>query len=190
MATELRGETFGPDEISVLDLPVDGRSYFSSLLPSSYMGSMLILKRPNMPIETLCSPETSIGRIACVLREAAARITPSLVHDAFTLLQSLLDHDRFTIACMDLTGMHAMISNLMLFQTSEVSFGDEFFADGGCPPAMRPQIERGHKRFRFLVIYPMRNDGGVELVLGTFPEELDMLKSDEEFIRYAKLIDR
>jgi hypothetical protein len=35
----------------------------------------------------------------------------------------------------------------------------------------------------------MRNDGGVELVLGTFPEELDMLKSDEEFIRYAKLID-
>jgi len=115
VATELRGQTFGPDEISVLDLPVDGRSYFSSLLPSSYMGSMLILKRPNMPIETLCSPETSIGRIACVLREAAARITPSLVHDAFTLLQSLLDHDRFTIACMDLTGMHAMISNLMLF---------------------------------------------------------------------------
>ena len=188
-AKEVRGEAFRPDEISILELPVDSRPYFSSLLPSSYMGSMLILNRPNMPIETLCSPETSIGRIACVLREAAARITPSLVHDAFTLLQTLPDYSRFTTACMGLEGMHAMISNLMLFQTSEISFGGEFFADGGCPAAMRPQIERGHKRFRFLVIYPMKNDGGVELVLGTFPEELEMLQTDAQFTTYAKLID-
>lgn len=189
VAKELRGETFGPDEISVLELPVDGRAYFSSLLPSSYMGSMLILNRPNMPTETLCSPETSIGRIAYHLREAAANITPSLVHDAFTLLRSLPDYSKFTIACIGLTGMHAMISNLMLFQTSEISFGDAFFADGGSPAALRPQIERGHKRFRFLVIYPMKNDGGVELVMGTNPEELEMLKTDEEFTKYAKLMD-
>lgn len=189
VAKELRGETFAPDEISVLELPVDGRPYLSSLLPSSYMGSMLILNRPNMPIETLCSPETSIGRIACLLREAAARITPSLVHDAFTLLQSLPDYSRFTTACVGLSGMHAMISNLMLFQTSEISFGDQFFAGGGCPEALRPQIERGHKRFRFLVIYPMKDDGGVELVLGTFPEELDMLKRDDEFTKYTELTD-
>lgn len=189
VAKELRGETFGPDEISVLELPVDGRPYFSSLLPSSYMGSMLILNRPNMPVEALCSPETSIGRIAYLLREAAARITPSLVHDAFTLLQSLPDYTRFTTACMGLAGMHAMISNLMLFQTSEISFGDGFFTGGGSPEAMRPQIERGHKRFRFLVIYPMKKYGGVELVLGTFPEELERLKRDEEFTKYAKLVD-
>ncbi|KAL9018038.1 MAG: hypothetical protein Q9185_004640 [Variospora sp. 1 TL-2023] len=189
VATELRGETFGPDEISVLELPVDTRPYFSSLLPSTYMGSMLILNRPNMPVETLCSPHTSIGRIACHLREAAARITPSLVHDAFTLLRSLPNHDRFTTAVMGLEGMHAMISNLMLFPTSEISFGDGIFADGGSPEAMRPLVERGNKRMRFLVIHPMKNDGGIELVLGTRREELEMLKSDEEFMRYAELID-
>ena len=189
VATELRGETFGPDEISVLELPVDGRPYFSSLLPSSYMGSMLILNRPNMPVETLCSPQTSIGRIASLLREAAARINPSLVHDAFTLLQSLPDYSRFTTACMGLAGMHAMISNLMLFQMSDISFGDAFFAGGGSPEALRPQVERGNKRFRFLVIYPMKNDGGVELALGTFPEELEMLKADKEFTKYARLMD-
>lgn len=189
VAKELRGETFGPDEISILELPVDGRPYFSSLLPSSYMGSMLLLNRPNMSVETLCSPKTSIGRIAYLLREAAARITPSLVHDVFTLLQSLPDYSQFSIACYGLTGMNAMISNLMLFSTSEISFGDGFFADGGSPAAMRPLIERGHKRFRFLVIYPMRTDGGVELGMGTTPEELEMLKTDEEFTRYAKLVD-
>lgn len=189
VAKELRGERFGPDEISVLELPVDGRPYFSSLLPSSYMGSMLIVNRPNMPVETLCSPKTSIGRIAYLLREAAARITPSLVHDAYTLLRSLPDYSRFTNACMGLEGMHAMISNLMLFQTSEISFGDGFFAGGGSPEAMRPQIERVSKHFRFLVIYPIKSDGGVELVLGTLPEELEMLKTDEEFTKYAKLMD-
>ena len=189
VAKELRREMFGPHEISILELPVDGRPYFSSLLPSSYMGSMLILNRPNMPVATLCSPETSIGRVAYLLREAAARITPSLVHDAFTLLRSLPDYSRFTNACMGLAGMHAMISNMMLFQTSEISFGDRFFADGGSPVAMRPQLNRVNKRFRFLVIYPIKNDGGVELVLGTLPEELEMLKSDEEFTKYAKLME-
>ena len=189
VAKELRGEKFGPDDISILELPVDGRPYFSSLLPSSYMGSMLILNRPNMPVETLCSPETTIGRIAYLLREAAARITPSLVHDAFTLLRSLPDYSRFTDACMGLESMHAMLSNLMLFQTSEISFGDEFFASGGSPEAMRPQIERLNKRFRFLVIYPMKSDGGVELSLGTSPKELEMLKTDEEFTKYATLME-
>ncbi|KAI4198519.1 MAG: hypothetical protein LQ350_005248 [Teloschistes chrysophthalmus] len=189
VATELRGERFTPDEISILELPVDGRPYFSSLLPSSYMGSMLIVNRPNMPIETLCSPKTSIGRVAQILREAAGRITPSLVHDAFTLLQSLPDYSRFTNACMGLEGMHAMISNLILFQTSEVTFGEGLFADGGSPAAMRPRLGPLQKYFRFLVIFPMRDDGGVELVLGTSPEELEMLRLDKDFTRYAQFTD-
>lgn len=189
VAKELRGVTFGLDEKSILELPIDGRPYFSSQLPSTYMGSMLILSRTTMPVETLCSPDTSIGRIAYLLRETAATITPSLFHDAYTLLRSMSDYSKPATANMGIEHMNAMISNLMLFQTSEISFGDGFFANGGSPEAMRPQIERGHRRFRFLVIYPMRLDGGVELVLGTLPEELKMLKTDEEFMKYATLVD-
>lgn len=188
VAKELRGETFRSGELSILELPIDGRPYFSSALPSSYMGSMLILNRPTMPIETLCSPSTTIGRIAYVIREAAARITPSLVHDAFTLLQSMTDYSKPATANMGIEHMNAMVSNLMLFQTSDITFGDGLFV-GGRPEAMRPQIERGHRRFRFLVINPKRKDGGVELVFGTLPEELKMLKTDEEFTRYAQLVD-
>ncbi|EXM17844.1 Chloramphenicol acetyltransferase-like domain superfamily [Fusarium oxysporum f. sp. vasinfectum] len=188
VAKEIRNQTFQPDELSILEMPIDGRAYFSSLLPSSYMGSLLIMNRPVMPIETLCSPETNISRIARVIREAAARITPSVVHDTFTLLRSMTDYSKPATANMGLEHMNAMISNMMLFQTSDISFGDSFF-EGGSPEAMRPQIERGHRRFRFLVISPMRKDGGVELVLGTLPEELNMLMSDEEFTKYAVLLD-
>ncbi|KAF5565221.1 nonribosomal peptide synthetase [Fusarium napiforme] len=188
VAKEIRNQTFQPDELSILEMPIDGRPYFSSLLPSSYMGSLLVMNRPVMPIETLCSPGTNISQIARVIREAAARITPSLVHDTFTLLRSMTDYSKPATANMGLEHMNAMISNMMLFQTSDISFGDSFF-EGGSPEAMRPQIERGHRRFRFLVISPMRKDGGVELVLGTLPEELNMLMSDEEFTKYAVLLD-
>ena len=188
VAKETRGATFDATCMSILELPIDGRPYFSPSLPSSYMGSMLILNRPTMPIETLCSPHTSIGKIASLIREAASRITPSLVHDAFTLLRSMSDYSQPATANMGVDHMNAMVSNMMLFQTSEISFGNAFFA-GGTPEAMRPQIERGHRRFRFLLISPMRKDGGVELVLGTLPEELKMLEADAEFTKYAKLVD-
>ncbi|KXT02248.1 hypothetical protein AC578_5081 [Pseudocercospora eumusae] len=189
VATEIHGQTIGSDELSILELPIDGRPYYSSHLPATYMGSMLILNRPNMPVRELCSPTTSIGQVACILREAASRITPNLVHDAFTLLQTLPNYDRFSLADMGLDSMHAMISNMILFQTSDICFGDGFFDNGGFPDTLRPQIERGNRRFRFLVIYPLRPDGGIELVLGTLPDELDMLRRDEEVIKYAQLID-
>lgn len=189
VAKEIRKQTFQPDEMSILELPTDGRPYFSSLLPSTYMGSLLILNRSTMPIETLCSSETSIGRVAYLLRQSASSITPSLVHDAFTILQSLPDHSRFSTANMGLEHMHAMISNMMMFPMSEICFGDKFFSNAGSPESMRPQIERGNGRFRFLVIFPMKPDGGIELVLGTHPEELEMFNSDEEFTKYAHLVD-
>ncbi|KAK2839260.1 putative NRPS-like protein biosynthetic cluster [Arthroderma sp. PD_2] len=189
VATEIRKQAFGPDDMSILELPTDGRPHFSSRLPSTYMGSVLILNRCSMPVETLCSPDTSIGHVAYLLRQSSARITPSLVHDAFTILQSLPDHSRFSTANMGLEHMHAMISNMMLFPTNEISFGDQLFANGGSPESMRPQVDRGNGRFRFLVIYPMKKDGGVELVLGTHPEELEMFKTDDEFTKYADLVD-
>ncbi|KAG5206092.1 Transferase family [Trichophyton interdigitale] len=189
VAKEIRKQTFGPDEMSILELPTDGRPYFSTSLPSTYMGSVLIMNRCSIPVETLCSPDTSIGYVAYMLRQSTARITPSLVHDAFTILQSLPDHSRFSTANMGLEHMHAMISNMMLFPTSEISFGSKFFANGGCPESMRPQVDRANGIFRFLAIYPMKKDGGVELVLGTHAEELEMFKTDPEFTKYADLVD-
>ncbi|KAL4778524.1 Pyoverdine/dityrosine biosynthesis protein-domain-containing protein [Aspergillus varians] len=189
IATEIRKQTFSPSEVSILELPTDGRPYFSSLLPETYMGSMLILNRSTMPINDLVSNNTSISQVAQLLRQSAARITPSLLHDALTILKSLPDHSRFSTANMGIEHMHAMISNMMLFPFNEVCFGDTLFANGGLPESMRPQLERGNSRFRFLVIFPLKKDGGVELVLGTHPEELEMFLADEEFTRYAVLSD-
>lgn len=177
------------DGMSILEAPTDSRAHFSSLLPETYMGSMLVMSRSVLSTEELCAPTTSLGRISQVLRDTAARITPSLVHDAFTILQSLPDHTRFSTANMGLHHMHAMISNLMLFQVREIDFGSKLFANDGSPEMMRPQLVRAHGRFRFLIVSPMKKDGAVELVLGTFPEERDFFNADTEFNEYARIVD-
>ncbi|KXH33808.1 hypothetical protein CSIM01_12061 [Colletotrichum simmondsii] len=183
VATQLRNETFEPDEMAIVELPVDARPYFSKLLPESYMGNLVVINRPSMPVATLCGTETTVAQISQVLRAAAVHITPSLVHDAFTLLQSVPDFTKVTTACMGMEGMHTAVNNLMLFQTSAISFGDEFLDDGGVPSAMRVQMDAINAAFRMLVIHPLREDGGIELVIGTLPEELDALLTDGEFTR-------
>lgn len=188
VAKELHGLNFGPSDLAIVEMPIDARPYFSSLLPASYMGSCLVTNRPYMPVEELCAPETSIGRVAYLFREAATNITPSLVHDAFTLLQSIPDYSMLTNACMGLGGVHIMMNNMMSFQTSEISFGGEFFANDGVPDTMRIQMDRFNTAFRLAIICPMRKDGGVELLLGTLPEELGTLIADEEFTEHAEIL--
>lgn len=141
-----------------------------------------------MPIKMLCSDQTTISSVAYLLRKPAARITPSVVYNAFSILYSLPNHERFPTANIDLEHIHAMIPKMMLFPTNEVCFGDAFFANGGYVESLRPQLERGNGRFRFLVILPIRKDGGIELVFGTHPEELEMLQADEEFTKFAELL--
>ncbi|KAI1266947.1 transferase family protein [Xylariaceae sp. FL1019] len=189
VATEIRKQTFGPDDIAILESVVDGRPFFSELLPSTYMGSLLLFNRPSMPVETFCSPSTSVAQVARLIRDAGARITPQVAHDTFCLYQNIEDRSRFGGAGVGLEHMHTLISNVMMFSTDELGFGERLFDDGGIPFTMRPQLERHVGRFRINVIFPMTKDGSVELVCGTHPEELDMLQKDEEFSRYADLID-
>jgi hypothetical protein len=143
-----------------------------------------------MPVEELCSPNTSLAKVAHLIRKTIAKVDTALVHDAFTLLRSMTDYTKPATANMGLEHMNEMISNMILWQQEEnlSSFGEGLFA-GGKPKAAYPQIERGHRRFRFSLVHPMRSDGGVELELGTLPEERKMLQQDEHFTRYAKLLD-
>jgi hypothetical protein len=190
VAKEVRGQVFGPNELSILEIPIDGRLYFSSQLPSSYAGSLLIMSRTIMSVEELCSPNTSLAKVAYLIRKTIAKVNTELVHDAFTLLRSMTDYTKPATANMGLEHMNEMISNMILWQPEDniSSFGEGIFA-GGRPEAVRPQIERGHRRFRFSLIHPLRADGGVELELGTLPEELKRLQTDEHFTKYAEFYD-
>ncbi len=78
---------------------------------------------------------------------------------------------------------------MILFQMSEINIRGKFFNNGGELKTTRPQLKEGGGSFRFLVIFLLEKDGGVELVLGTFPEERDVLQKNNGCTRYAELMD-
>ncbi|KAF1934949.1 acetyl-CoA synthetase-like protein [Clathrospora elynae] len=182
------GRSFTMDECCVFESLTDSRPYFSSLLPSSYMGSMLFFNRTRTPIHELCDPHTSISDVAHMLRSSAARMTPPLIHDAFTLLQQVPDYTVHSMASKGLHHMNTLVSNMMLVQLDELNFGERYFANEGVPELMRLPIERPNKSLRFLCVYPFRADGRLEVAVGMFPEEREMLERDEEFMRYTEFV--
>lgn len=194
VSTELRSTSIPPSQLSIVEMPIDARTYFSNLLPSSYMGSCLITNRPSLPVQELVSPSTKLSTIAKIFKEAGKHISPQLIHDAFTLLQSVPDYTMITNACMGLAGFHCMMNNMMLFRTDEIKFGFDgagkrgLLGRNGVPEAMRVQMDRFNTAFRLLVILPMRADGGVELLLGTLPEEFAMLMRDGEFGEFTSFL--
>ena len=94
-------------------------------------------------------------------------------------------------------GFDLAMTNLMLFETGEVLafggdvFGEEGEGSGGSkggPVALRMLQGVQNSAHRLDIILPMRKDGGVEVVLGTFPDELEAMLGDGEWMRYARLM--
>ncbi|KAI1268145.1 hypothetical protein F5Y18DRAFT_442588 [Xylariaceae sp. FL1019] len=186
-----RPEHSSPDDTAIIEMPTDARPYFSSHLPPSYMANCLLMNRLSMPVSELCSSQTALYKIAQVFREARNRVNQELAHDAFSLLHTIPDnspgsHSAAFIGQGLQDGWHSVINNLLLFQTNDMGpFGGDVFE---APEAVRLQMDRLNNAFRVLFIHPMREDGGVELMLGTFPEELNAMMNDGDFTQYAEFM--
>ncbi|KAJ3525312.1 hypothetical protein NM208_g11694 [Fusarium decemcellulare] len=172
-------------------MPTDARPYFSSHLPPTYMANCVIMNRQYMSVSELCSSQTPLYKIAQICREARNRIDQELVHDAFSLLHSIPDnspgnHSTAFLGQGIQDGVHCLFNNMMLFQASDMGpFGGDVFE---APETVRLQMDWLNGAFRGLFIYPMREDGGVELMLGTLPEELDAMMNDGEFAQFAEFL--
>ncbi|KAI0188862.1 transferase family protein [Astrocystis sublimbata] len=188
VATELKGRRFGKEDKSIIEVPIDGRRWFSELLPESYLGTLLVIRRTSLAIKYLCSPTTSIGKVALRTREDANMISSELVHDVFNLYMNLQDHNQWQPGSA--RGAHSMsfaVSNSMAIETDNYALGGSVFANGGAPEAVRVPVGRMVGGHRCLFLLPLAKDGAIEFAVGLNAEELKMLMSDKEFTRYAGL---
>ncbi|GKU06934.1 unnamed protein product, partial [Fusarium langsethiae] len=186
-----RPENSSPDDTSIIEMPTDVRPYFSAHLPPTYMANGVIMNRQYMSVSELCSSETSLYKIAQICRQTRTRIDQELVHDAFGLLHTIQDNSPGNHATAFLgqgiqDGPHSLFNNMMLFQAKDIGvFGGGIF---DAPNAVRVQMDWLNKAFRSLFILPIREDGGVELLLGTLSEELDAMMNDAEFMQFAEFL--
>ncbi|KAM7185984.1 acetyl-CoA synthetase-like protein [Naviculisporaceae sp. PSN 640] len=207
VASQSQSQPIPLDTPSILEIAVDGRAYFSTLLPSTYMGNLMLFNRLPLPLSDLITADkpNSSGSIAAIsqkIRSSASLINAKLFHDAYALSHSpqVSDYSQFKYAFMRHDGFDLAITNLMLFETGEVlAFGKDLFEDAeateeekaknkGGPAAMRMPHGVQNSAHRLVVIFPLRKDGGVEILVGTFPEEKEAMLKDEEWMAYAQLM--
>ncbi len=170
-------------------MPIDARTYFSTLLPLFLHGQLSrdeqalhgrvgrALRAGDEPwthrihFPRGCRQHQRIARARCL---HAPAVGAGLQHD----------HER----------MHGSRGHAR-YDEQHDALSDErdivwwrVLASSGVPETMRVQMDRFNTAFRLLVILPMRNDGGIELLLGTLPEEFAMLMKDKEFMEYASFL--
>lgn len=180
------------DATSVFEAPVDVRDAFGPGFPPAYAGNCWLLATASMPLAELLAPGTTLGRIAQVLRRGAARLDRRAIHDAYALLRAAgRDLSRVQGRFVDrLDSADFLVSNMIFFPMSEISFGDRYFGNGGTPQAVRvlhgqyaPHVRLGHVLPRNI------SHGGVEISVNLFDDEMVYLDADEEVNRYLVTIE-
>ncbi|KAI1811932.1 hypothetical protein GGS20DRAFT_63785 [Poronia punctata] len=176
-----------PDTPSCLELTLDGRPDFSTALPSTYLGNVILINQSFLSLSELTSPETPISVVARVIRENGSRIHPDSVLDAYTLVKNIPDYNQLKLRFMTVEGNDMMITSLLMIP-SGISFGSEYFENDGQPAAMRPLMDGFEMFFRISFILPMKSHGGIEFVVSLYDEEMKELIQDKEFGKYAMLL--
>lgn len=179
------------DGMSVFESPVDVRSRLGTDFPQDYLGNCFLLNTGRMPLAQLIAPSTPLGLVAQCLRQGAARLNSATVREAYGLLRSTPDLSRVQGRFVEREDSSDMlVSNIVHFPMSEISFGDRYFGNGGVPQSLRvlhagyaPYVRLGH------ILPRNQTHGGVELSMNLFDDEMVYLEEDEEFNRYLVAIE-
>ena len=166
-----------------LDLPFDVRPYFSQILPPNYLGNFTMINQTLLPLSDLVAPLRSVGSVARTIRQVAGEVTPASLMDAYTLVKTVRTSLKLDNLKVDGNGL--MITSLLAFPLAEICFGETIFGNGGKPEALRTLMGAINQSFRYCVILPRKDHGGVEFVANLFPREMDVLMEDEEFDKYV-----
>lgn len=176
-----------PDPSSCLEMTLDGRSDFSTALPPTYLGNVILINQSFFSLSKLISTQTAISEVAQVIRENGSRIHPGSVLDAYTLVKNIPDYNQLKLRFTTVEGNDMMITSLLKFPSS-ISFGTEFFENEGQPAALRPLMGGFEIFFRICFILPMKSHGGIEFVVSLYDDEMEELLQDREFGNYAMLL--
>lgn len=175
-----------------LNLIYDGRATFSSALPPTYLGNITFNVFSELPLSELMATESesSLGNIMTLLRQNASHGDQVNLLNLFNLLDHFPSYDelirlkRRRMPLID--GNNMQVSSLMHITLDDICFGDgAVFGNRGCPESARILMDACNSFTRTCLILPRKKNGGVEVLVGLYGEELDALMADEEFTRYA-----
>ncbi|RWA08998.1 hypothetical protein EKO27_g6116 [Xylaria grammica] len=187
MSTEGHDPPQEQDPLACLEMTLDGRPDFSTALPPSYLGNVILINQSYLPLARITSTNTTLSEVAHVIRENGSRIQPESILDAYTLVKNIPDFNELKLRFTAVEGNDMMITSLLKFPAS-LNFGDDVFENNGQPEAIRPLMGGFETFFRISFILPMKSHGGVEFVVSLYDDEMEKLLQDEEFGKYAMFL--
>lgn len=179
------------DGAARLNLIYDGRATFSPALPPMYLGNLTFNVFSELPLRALIAPEaSSLGRIHALLRANAGLGDQVNLLNLYGLLDHLPSYDELIRLkrrrMPDIDSNNMQVSSLMQISLEALCFGDgPVFGNKGCPEASRILMDACNSFTRTCLVLPRNRNGGAEVLVGLYPEELDSLMADKEFSRYA-----
>ncbi|KAK4508765.1 hypothetical protein PRZ48_002504 [Zasmidium cellare] len=177
--------THKKDQLALLQCPMDGRGVYSSSQTTNYIGNFVVLNETSFSLQDLVNPETPLQDVALRVRQSAACITRDTVHQAYVLAREIKDFTAIDHAFTTLEGFALMISSLAAFPAEQFDLGDRLFANKGRADRLRPLMSGFNGAHRFCVVLPFNQQGGLEVVVSLFADEMEELLRDEEFSQYA-----
>lgn len=177
-------------KLATLAVPFDARPKLTQSLKASFLGNLNFENKLTLPLETLIDGSTTIPWIARKISDdAAGHGHKAALNNAYRVLQDVPEYGvesaQLRASRMSATSASVGILSPVVLPFNDTCFGEDVFGNQGKPEAFRPLMGACNRGYRTCFVIPRKYHGGIEFVMTLFEHEMEFLRHDGEFGRYA-----
>ncbi|RYP61518.1 hypothetical protein DL770_009772 [Monosporascus sp. CRB-9-2] len=188
MKARFPGDNTGERDMdSNYQIAVDGRMHLSASLESSYLGNVIFFATSTLPLSVVTAPSATLTSLALALRTSLDSYTVSDMRQSFGIAQDIADYSTLTYTFAGLSGATMNVSTTLQAPIFTLDFGPAFGVGGtGNLECIRVFKDELDQAFRRVLVMPMMKDGGFEILVALFEDEMNRLLADEEWAKYVQ----
>lgn len=173
------------EEPSIYQIALDGRSRLGGDPLETYLGDAFFFATTTLPLSTVLSPSSpeALGTLAETLHATLDGISRADLLAAFGAAYNLDGYANLAYSLAGVAGASMIVVPQDYISLPALDFGPAI----GTPDCERPPGDEWNDFFRRTVILPAASGKGLEVLVSLYDEEMQRLKADEEFVRYAKV---
>ncbi|OTB04036.1 hypothetical protein M426DRAFT_321122 [Hypoxylon sp. CI-4A] len=170
------------DEPSDYQIALDGREKLGEEF-DSYLGDTFFFATTTLPLAEVLAPTTTLTKLARTVREQLDSLSRDDLLAAFGSAHNLPGYANLPYSLAGIVGASMIVVTHQYINLPTLDFGPAL----GSPACERPPGDEWNELFRRTIIMPTASGKGVEVLAALFDDEMDRLKADEEFGKYAKV---
>lgn len=187
MKARFPGDNSGSNDMdSNFQIAVDGRVSLSKNMKSSYLGNVVFFATSTLPLSVVTSPFTTLTPLASHLRKSLDAYTVSDMRKSFGIAQDISDYTSLSYTFAGLAGATMNVSTTLQAPVFTLDFGPALgYGGSGQLECIRVFKDELDQTFRRVLVMPMMRDGGFEILVALFEEEMNRLLADEQWSKYV-----